>query len=66
MSDPGLDLAAIATERRNPRSTDIDRVPTRELVELMNQEDARVAAAVATQTEQIAQAIDRITDRIGR
>ena len=64
MTDPGLDLASIATEERNPRTTEIDRISTRELVDVMNQEDARVAAAVATQAGQIAGAIDRIADRM--
>lgn len=64
MTDPGLDLASIATEQRNPRTTEIDRISTRELVDVMNQEDARVAVAVATQAGPIAEAIDRIADRM--
>lgn len=59
-----VDLTAIATERRNPRTTDIDRVSTRKMVDVMNQEDAQVAAAVGTQTAQIADAIDRIAARL--
>lgn len=64
MTDPGLDLTTIATEQRNPRTREIDRISTRELVDLMNQEDARVPAAVATQAVPIAEAIDRIAARL--
>lgn len=59
-----IDLAAIETERRNPNTIEIDRVSTREMVKIMNREDALVAAAVGTQTAQIAVAIDRIADRL--
>jgi N-acetylmuramic acid 6-phosphate etherase len=45
------------TERRNPRSADIDLATPLELVDLMNAEDRTVADAVATQRESIAAAI---------
>lgn len=45
------------TERRNPRSADIDLATPLELVDLMNAEDRTVADAVATQREAIAAAI---------
>lgn len=45
------------TERRNPRSADIDLATPLELVDLMNAEDRTVADAVATQREVIAAAI---------
>ena len=45
------------TERRNPRSADIDLASPLEIVDLMNAEDRTVADAVATQREAIAQAI---------
>jgi N-acetylmuramic acid 6-phosphate etherase len=50
----------LSTEARNPASTDLDRLGTQGFVELVNQEDAGVAAAVARAAPQIAQAIDRI------
>jgi N-acetylmuramic acid 6-phosphate etherase len=50
-------LDSRVTERRNPRSADIDLASPLELVDLMNAEDQSVAAAVATQREQIAKAI---------
>lgn len=45
------------TERRNPRSADIDLASPLEIVDLMNAEDRSVADAVATQREPIARTI---------
>ena len=45
------------TERRNPRSADIDLASPLAIVDLMNGEDRAVADAVASQRTQIAQAI---------
>lgn len=45
------------TERRNPRSADIDLASALEIVDLMNAEDRSVTDAVATQREPIARAI---------
>ncbi len=52
------------TETRNPETVDIDRVPTLELVRLINAEDAKVAAAVGQVLPQIAAAIDGIADHM--
>ncbi|HEU0052894.1 MAG TPA: N-acetylmuramic acid 6-phosphate etherase [Longimicrobium sp.] len=46
------------TEQRNPASTDIDRLSALEIVRVINDEDHRVAPAVATQLEQIARAVE--------
>jgi N-acetylmuramic acid 6-phosphate etherase len=46
------------TERRNPRTAGIDLASPLEIVDLINAEDATVAAAVATQREPIARAIE--------
>jgi len=54
------------TEQANPFTEDIDMVPTIEMVRLINQEDARVAAAVAVELENIARAIDAIAGRMQR
>ncbi len=45
------------TERRNPRTAEIDLATPLEIVDLINAEDQTVAAAVATQREPIARAI---------
>jgi N-acetylmuramic acid 6-phosphate etherase len=58
-----LNLAALSTEARNPRSTNIDQLSTLEMVTLINQEDQAVPLAVATQLPQIARAIDEIAAR---
>lgn len=46
------------TERRNPRTASIDLASPIEIVDLINAEDSGVAAAVATQREQIALAVE--------
>ena len=46
------------TERRNPRTAEIDLASPAEIVDLINAEDATVAAAVATQRDAIARAIE--------
>ncbi len=46
------------TERRNPRTASIDLASPLEIVDLINSEDSSVPAAVATQREQIAHAIE--------
>ena len=51
-SDPRL------TERRNPRTADIDLATPREIVDLLHAEDRVVLDAVATQRDNIARAIE--------
>jgi N-acetylmuramic acid 6-phosphate etherase len=55
-SKPPLDLRL--TEQRNPATTDIDRLSALEIVRLINEEDHRVAPAVATQLEPLARAVE--------
>lgn len=45
------------TERRNPRTADIDLASPEQIVDLMNAEDRSVPEAVATQRDEIARAI---------
>jgi N-acetylmuramic acid 6-phosphate etherase len=47
------------TERRNPRTAEIDLATPLEIVDLINAEDRAIADAVATQRDAIAAAIDR-------
>ncbi|MEM8816000.1 MAG: N-acetylmuramic acid 6-phosphate etherase [Pseudomonadota bacterium] len=56
----------LSTESANPASEDLDGLSTLELVQLINREDATIAAAVATQAEAIAAAIDGIAERLAR
>jgi N-acetylmuramic acid 6-phosphate etherase len=50
------------TEHRNPRTANIDLASPIEIVDLMNAEDATVAAAVASQRQQIANGIQLLED----
>jgi N-acetylmuramic acid 6-phosphate etherase len=59
-------LAALSTEQRNPASSEIDTVSTREMVAIINREDARVAVAVERELDAIARAIDVMVERIRR
>jgi N-acetylmuramic acid 6-phosphate etherase len=54
------------TERRNPRTANIDLASPLEIVDLMNAEDRTVADAVATQRDQIAQVIALTEDAFRR
>lgn len=58
-----MNLAALPTEGRNPASEHIDQLPTLEMLRIVNAEDAKVAAAVATELPQIANAVDAIVQR---
>jgi N-acetylmuramic acid 6-phosphate etherase len=57
-------LAAIITEARNPRSEHIDELSTLEMLTIINEEDATVPAAVASQLTEIARAVDAIAERL--
>jgi N-acetylmuramic acid 6-phosphate etherase len=57
-------LQELITEARAARSADYDLRTTRELVELMNAEDATVAAAVGSAGAAIAAAIEAIVPRL--
>jgi N-acetylmuramic acid 6-phosphate etherase len=53
------------TERRHPHSLDLDLLPTLDLLRLINDEDARVAPAVATALPSIAAAVELALDALG-
>lgn len=53
-------LNQLVTESRNPNSTEIDNLTTREILQVINQEDQKVAQVVASQIAPIAQAVDQI------
>ena len=52
------------TERRNPRSVDIDLFPTERVLKIINAEDALVANAVAAAIPQITKVVDTATESI--
>src|SRR5258705_12744352 len=59
-----MNLATLPTESRNPATEHIDELPTLDMLCLINNEDAKVAQAVAAVLPDIAKAIDEITRRI--
>jgi N-acetylmuramic acid 6-phosphate etherase len=54
------------TEQRNPATTDIDRLSALEIVRVINDEDHRVAPALAGQLEQVARAVEMAADAFRR
>jgi N-acetylmuramic acid 6-phosphate etherase len=61
-SQPSLRL----TERRNPRTADIDRATPQEIVDLIGAEDAAVAGAVARARVEIARAMELVESSLRR
>ncbi|MDI5967508.1 N-acetylmuramic acid 6-phosphate etherase [Streptomyces sp. SL13] len=60
------ELDTLTTEAFRPELADIDRLPTAEIVALMNAEDSGVSAAVAAGLPVIADAIDAAAERMAR
>src|SRR5262245_23366863 len=54
------------TEERNPRTGDIDTLPTLDMLTLINTEDQKVALAIRDELPNIASAVDAITARMQR
>jgi N-acetylmuramic acid 6-phosphate etherase len=52
------------SETPHPRADDLDRLPLRELLELMNDEDQRAVAAVHAALDRIADAVEQIALRL--
>ncbi len=64
---PGLipgSLDRLTTEASNSASERLDQLSASEIVRLMNEEDAKVAAAVSAETPQIAEAIEMIAEKL--
>lgn len=51
-------------QERNPTTLEIDLVSTRELVDMIQREDATIADAIARASDRIAHAIDEIVERL--
>ena len=58
------DYTKLHTEAANPRTTDIDKMTTPDMVRVMNDENRRVPEAINETLPQIAQAIDLIADAL--
>jgi len=52
------------TEQENPRTAEIDKLPTLEAIRLINDEDKTVAFAVEKVLPEIAETIDKIVERV--
>ncbi|MEM9585657.1 MAG: N-acetylmuramic acid 6-phosphate etherase [Planctomycetota bacterium] len=62
MTDSSSPLAKLTTETRNPNSARIDSLSAREIVDVINSEDAQIASAVGAESDAIARAIDVIAE----
>ena len=54
----------MTTERRSPRSVDIDLFPTKRILKLINSEDAQVTGVIASAIPDIAAAVDLAVETI--
>ncbi len=59
-------LAKLLTEARNPATEKLDQLSTLDMLSVINDEDAKVAAAVRAELPNIALAVDDIAARFGR
>jgi N-acetylmuramic acid 6-phosphate etherase len=59
-----VNLDGLLTEQSNTASAHIDALPTADILAVINQEDQKVAGAVAAEIPQIAESVDRIVDRL--
>lgn len=62
---PSTDLSHLTTEQRNPRSRDLDALPTLEMLRVFNEEDQTVAAAVARALPAVAALVDAAAEALG-
>ncbi len=59
-------LEKLLTEQRNPKSFEIDLANSREIVEIINNEDKHVAECVAGSLDEIAAAVDLIVEGMNK
>ena len=60
------DFNRLTTEARNPRTRQLDVLPTRQLVELINREDHNVAKAVGRSVAQLTRAVEIISSQVAK
>ena len=58
-------LSALTTEQRNQDTLNIDKVSTVEMLEMINDEDAKAAAAVRLELPNIARAVEAVAKALG-
>lgn len=59
-----MDYGKLLTEQRNPRTTRIDAMSTREILRTINREDATVAARVREELPRIERAVELLVKRL--
>ncbi len=59
-------LGTLLTESRNPATEHLDQLSTLQMLELINDEDAKVAGAVRAELPNVARAIDEVAARFGK
>jgi N-acetylmuramic acid 6-phosphate etherase len=59
-------LGTLLTESRNPATEHLDQLPTLQMLEVINDEDAKVAAAVRAELPNVARAIDEVAARFSK
>jgi N-acetylmuramic acid 6-phosphate etherase len=59
-------FSALPTEARNPRSAHIDELSTLEMLGIINDEDATIAASVRAVLPQVAAVVDAVAERFAR
>jgi N-acetylmuramic acid 6-phosphate etherase len=57
------DFGRFLTEQRNPRTMNLDALPLREALRIVNREDAEVASVVSREIDRIAEAVELIVER---
>jgi len=60
------DRSGLLTEQRLAESGDLDRLPLNDAIALMNAQDAIAVAAVASQRQAVALAVEIVAERLGR
>ncbi|MBP1045111.1 N-acetylmuramic acid 6-phosphate etherase [Enterococcus sp. BWM-S5] len=58
-----MEIGKLTTEARNPRTQNIDQLRTLDMVQMINDEDKKVAEAVEKVLPEIAAAVDAMTER---
>lgn len=58
------DYSRLLTEQRNPRTSRIDALPVAEIIDVLNKEDASIAAAVGAEKLRLTRAVNLLVDRV--
>ena len=58
------EISKLSTEQKNPKSINIDKLPTEEILKIINEEDKNVPLAVEHELPYIAQAVEIIVEAI--